>query len=350
VSRVTILILSVNDAPLLRRSLPAACAQGAHEVVVIDNACTDATPELCEQFGARRLRLTRRRGYAAAMNAGVAACGGDWILLCSADCVLGDGMLEALRPHLFSPTLGSVVPRLMRATGMDPEDRLDELDAAGLTIDGRRRCRLVGHGGRPEEYSRAGPVFGGDGACVLYRRECLDDCAIGLEVLDEDMGLWATDADLAWRAQLLGWEARYEPRAVAWHKRFYGPTTHSRVAAGHRRLQVRNRLLMVVKNETATGLLRSLPVVVAGELASGLVALVREPFLVGAYLDVLRGLPAARRRRRWVQTHHRTVRRAWRRSGRGPRPPFGLRPPGPPVPRGELPGSGPTVDRPQPAA
>ncbi len=97
--RITILILSVNEAPLLRWSLPAACSQGADDVVVIDNACTDATPELCEQFGARRLRLPRRRGYAAAMNAGVAACGGDWVLLCNADCVLDDGFVEALRPH-----------------------------------------------------------------------------------------------------------------------------------------------------------------------------------------------------------------------------------------------------------
>ncbi len=328
VSRITILILSVNEAPLLRWSLPAACAQGADEVVVIDDACTDATPELCEQFGARRLRLTRRRGYAAAMNAGLAACGGDWILWCNADCVLAEGFLDALRPHLDSPTLGSVVPRLLRATGMAPEHRTHEIDAAGLTIDHRRRSTLVGHGEPLERYARTGPAFGGDGACVLYRRACLDECAMGLEVLDEDMGLWATDADLAWRAQLLGWDARYEPRAVAWHRRF-DHSGDSRADRAHRRLQFRNRLLMVVKNETPAGLARSLGWALAHEAGALARALTVEPFLLRGYLDVLGELPAARRRRRWVQARRRAARRD-RSSGRRPRPPrppFGLRPP-----------------------
>jgi GT2 family glycosyltransferase len=339
VSRITILILSVNEAPLLRHSLPAACAQGADEVVVIDNACTDATPELCERYGARRLRLTRRRGYAAAMNAGIAACGGDWVLWCNADCVLSEGFLDALRPHLHNPALGSIVPRLLRATGMEPEQRTEELDAAGMTIDRRRKNTLVGHGELPARYSRTGPVFGGDGACVLYRRATLEDCAFGLEVLDEDMGLWATDADLAWRAQLFGWESRYEPRAVAWHKRFYSPSTRGRVDRAHRRLQFTNRLLMVFKNETCGGFLRHAPWIVGYEIAALGWTLVREPFLWRAYLDAFRKLPGARRRRRWVQGRRRD---AGRRTGSGPggRPPFGLLPPGPPAPPGDLPGGG----------
>lgn len=349
-SRVTILILSVNEAPLLRWSLPAACAQGADEVVVIDNACTDATPELTEQHGARRLRLTRRRGYAAAMNAGLAACGGDWILWCNADCVLEPGFLDALRPHLFSPTLGSVVPRLMRATGMEPEQRLDELDAAGMTIDRRRKNRLVGHGEPPDRYARTGPVFGGDGACVLYRRECLSECAIGLEVLDEDMGLWATDADLAWRAQLLGWESRYEPRAVAWHKRFYSPSTRAQVDEAHRRLQFRNRLLMVLKNESWSGLLRSWPSIVGYEILAFGWAVLRERFLLRAYVDVVRQLPATRRRRRWVQARRREARRGRLATGRrAGGPPFGMLPPGPPAPAGDAAGGTPG-GQPQPSA
>ena len=330
-SRITILILSVNEAPLLRHSLPAACAQGADEVVVIDNACTDATPELCARYGARRLRLTRRRGYAAAMNAGIAACGGDWVLLCNADCVLGDGFLEALRPHLHNPAIGIVVPRLLRATGMDPERRLHELDAAGMTIDRRRKNSLVGHGEPPERYARTGPVFGGDGACVLYRRETLEDCAYGLEVLDEDMVLWATDADLAWRARLFGWEARYEPRAIGWHKRFYSPSNRQRVDRAHRRLQFTNRLLMIVKNETWGGFARHWPWIVGYEIAALGWMVLREPFLWRAYADAFRKLPGARRRRRWVQGRRREL-----RGKRGAcRPPFGLRPP---LPIDEAPG------------
>ncbi|MBF6621059.1 MAG: glycosyltransferase family 2 protein [Patulibacter sp.] len=333
-NRITILVLSVNEAPLLRWSLPAACAQGADEVVVIDNACTDATPELCEQFGARRLRLSRRRGYAAAMNAGLAACGGDWVLLCNADCVLDDGFVEALRPHLFSPTLGSVVPRLLHSDGMDPAHRTHELDAAGVTVDHRRRPTLIGSGSSADRFSRTGPVFGGDGACVLYRRACLEDCAFGLEVFDEDMDLWATDVDLAWRARLFGWESRYEPRAVAWHRRFSHPTRTETSDRAHRRLRFRNRLLMVAKNQTRGELVRGLPWMLAHETIALMTALTREPLLLRAYLDAFRAWPGARRRRRWVQAHRRALRaRPDALASRKPprRTPFGLVPPSSPA-------------------
>ena len=109
-SATTILMLSVDEAHLLERSLPAAAAQPAVDVVVIDNACTDRTATLCEQHGARRIALRERRSYAAAMNAGLAATGGPAVLLLNADCVLDGGFLAAAHPRLGEPGVGSVAP------------------------------------------------------------------------------------------------------------------------------------------------------------------------------------------------------------------------------------------------
>ena len=66
---VTVLILSVDEAHLLERSLPAALAQEPRpDVVVIDNASADATAELVRRHAARhreawalRHRACRRR-------------------------------------------------------------------------------------------------------------------------------------------------------------------------------------------------------------------------------------------------------------------------------------------------
>ncbi len=209
---------------MLERCLPAAAAQPDAEVVVIDNSCADDTRGVAERHGARVVRLPVRVSYAAAINAGLATTDGESVLLLNADCVLDAGFLEAARRQLERPGIGSVAPRLIRATGMSPADRLDVLDAAGMTFDRRRKNGLVGHGEAAGSRPRRAPAFGGDGACVLYRREVLSDCAVGAEVLDEDMALWASDADLAWRAQRLGWRCIYEPDAVAWHVRFYSPT------------------------------------------------------------------------------------------------------------------------------
>lgn len=87
-----------------------------------------------------------------------------------------------------------VAPTLLRAT--EP----GQLDAAAMFIDRRRKNGLVGHGLDAGRFAHPGPAFGADGAAALYRRRTIEECALaGREVLDEDMELWASDADLAWR-------------------------------------------------------------------------------------------------------------------------------------------------------
>jgi GT2 family glycosyltransferase len=309
----TILLLSVDEAPLLRHSLPAAVAQDGAEVVVIDNACTDDTARVARAHGADVLRFDERRSYAAAINAGIAGTAGDAVLLLNADCFLAPGFLAAARPRLDTDGVGSVAPKLLRAVG--PGEPLDAIDAAGMTIDRRRKNGLVGHGAPESAYATPGECFGADGAAALYRRETLAACAVDGEVLDADMALWASDADLAWRARLLGWRCVYEPAAVAHHVRTYSPSTRAQASAAHRRLQFRNRLLMVAKNETASSFARDAPRILSYEVAALGYALLRERELLGGYRDAWRLRGGARRRRRAVQARVCVA-----------RPPFGLEP------------------------
>ncbi len=310
-STVTVLVLSVDEDEHLRTCLPAIVGQDGADVVVVDNACTDSTPEVAEELGARVLRISHRTSYAGALNVAIGATGGELVLLLNADCIVDPDFVAPLRETLAAdPELGSAAPKLLRADGL-------AVDTAGVTVDRRRKNGLVGHGAPAGGYGLPGPVFGGDGAAVLWRRRALEDCAVGSEVLDEDMALWATESDLAWRAQLRGWGCAYEPRAVGRHLRTYSPSVErSALAVEHRRMQFRNRLLMIYKNETAWGLLRDWPWIVAYEVAALGYALLRERELLGAYRDFLAARPAAARRRRVIRT------RAFVR-----RPPFGLVPP-----------------------
>ena len=312
----TVLMLSVDEAHLLERSLPAATAQRDAEVVVVDNACTDRTATLCEEHGARRVALRERRSYAAAINAGLAATNRPAVLMLNADCVLDEGFLDAARPRLDEPGVGSVAPLLLRATGMQPGDRLDIVDAAGMTIDRRRKNSLVGHGEPRSRHEHPREAFGGDGACVLYRRETLNAIAVGAEVFDEDMALWASDADVAWRARNAGWRCEFEPAAVAWHVRFYSPGNRPLLAPEHRRLQFRNRLLMIAKNDRLADVVRDLPHLLLYEVLALGYALLVERELLGGYADAWRARRGALRRRRALQPRRRA------------RPPYGLLPPG----------------------
>ncbi len=316
-TRTTIVILSVDEAPLLEHSLPAAAAQPDADVLIVDNAGEDRTPELAAAHGAGYIRLRSRLSYCAAVNAGIAASQGAAVLLLNADCVLAPDFLAHATARLADPTVGSVAPKLIRAESVEPGGRLDVLDTAGMTIDRRRKNGLVGHNSPCDRYGRRAETFGGDGAAVLYRRETLEACAVGGEVLDEDFELWAADVDLAWRAQLLGWRSIYEPGAVAWHVRYYSPSTRAALAPGHRRLQFRNRYLMIAKNETAAGLARDLHRIVAYEILAFGYVLLRERHLLGGYRDAWRLLPGARRRRAALAP----------RRARGRTVPFGLSPP-----------------------
>ena len=307
--RTVALVLSVDEAQRLRTCLPAL--GDADEVVVVDNACTDDTRAVAEEHGARVVALDRRRSYAAAMNAGLAAArDAEAVLLVNADCVLEPGSVRALAaPLRRDPALGAVAPKLVRAA--DPA----RIDAAGMLLDRRRKNNVAAHNEPATAYERAAPVFGPDGACGLWRRATLDDCAPDGEVFDEDLALWASDADLAWRARLLGWKALYEPAARGRHVRFFSPSTRGAVEPHHRRLQFRNRLLMIAKNDRLRDVLRDLPSIALYEVLALAYALVAERELLGAYADAARAMPNTLRRRRALQRRRRA------------RPPFGLVPP-----------------------
>jgi hypothetical protein len=85
-----------------------------------------------------------------------------------------------------------------------------------------------------------------------------------------------------------------------------------------RRIQFRNRYLMMVKNDTARDIRSDLPRIAAYEFAAFGYALVRERHLLEGYGELRQLLPTARRQRREIQA---------RRQARGaPGAPFGLEP------------------------
>ena len=316
--QTALLVISADRADCLEHSLPLALAQEGAEVTVIDNASSDATGELARRSGARHLRLAERLSWAAANNRGIEATDGDAVLLLNADCFLDRGFLEAARPRLDEPGIGSVTPKLLRTQGPLATERLDAVDCIGMTVDRRRKNTLLGHGRPALAYDDPGPTFGPDGAAALYRREMLSDCSLDGEVLTEDLEKWASDVDLAWRGHVLGWRSAYEPRALGWHIRSYSPSTRAAVPERDRRVQFRNRYLMMAANDSPAGLRRDLPRILAYEVLALGHAILRERHLLRGYTEARRLLPRARRR-------HALLEEKLRGRGRS-EVPFGLEP------------------------
>jgi GT2 family glycosyltransferase len=309
-------ILSSDEAPLLEQSLAAAVAEGFDDGLVIDNRSSDATAEVARRHGARCLSLAQRVPYTEAMNAGLREIGTDAVALLQADTFVSPGYREACLRALTQPDVGSVAPKLVRATGPAAGEQLELIDAAGMSLDRRRKNGLVGHGQPSSRFALAADAFGADGAAAVYRREALEDCKVLDEVFDENMPGWGCDADLAWRARLFGWRTRYAPDAVVHHIRTYSPSTRVRMSAVDRRTQFRNRYLMIAKNDSIRDLLRDAGPLLLYELLALGYSVLREPELLSGYRDAFARLGGARERRRVIQ--------ARRRVGRVP---FGLEPP-----------------------
>src|SRR5947209_9186083 len=96
---VAVIVPARNAAGTVARTLDALAHQrydGTSEIVVVDDASSDATPSLAEAAGVRVVRLGAQGGPAGARNAGVAATRAPLIAFTDADCEPAPGWLAAL--------------------------------------------------------------------------------------------------------------------------------------------------------------------------------------------------------------------------------------------------------------
>jgi len=212
--RVSVIIPHWNGRHHLDACLNALRRQtlADHEVILADNGSTDGSQAYVREHfpEVRLIELGANRGFTGACNAGYAVSRGEFVCLLNNDTEADPGWLAAL-VDVFdrSPETGIVTGKLLLF------DRRDHFHAAGdfYRVDGIPGNRGVWQPDRGQ-YEREEPVFGACGAAAAYRRRMLAE--IGF--LDDAFFFSCEDVDLAWRAHLAGWEVRYTPRAVVYHK------------------------------------------------------------------------------------------------------------------------------------
>jgi N-acetylglucosaminyl-diphospho-decaprenol L-rhamnosyltransferase len=101
----------------LREHLPIA------ELVVVDNASTDASVELARAAGARVVELPRNVGFGRGCNAGVEAASGEHILFVNPDVTLISVIHEELEHLLGRRPFGLASGRLVDANGAQRHER-----------------------------------------------------------------------------------------------------------------------------------------------------------------------------------------------------------------------------------
>ena len=313
--RVAAIVVAWRSVEVLPGCLAALDAQdhGDLEVVVVDNASGDGTPEVVRDFAARARHPVRlvenpvNRGFAGGVNDALATTDAQAVLLVNPDAQpRPDLVTRCVAALAADPRRGSVQPKLHRTTPAAGGRAV--IDTTGHELTSARLVHNRGEGVPDHgQFDQAGEVFGASGALVLHRRAMLDDVAWRLpdgrtEVLTEDLFAYFEDVELDWRARLLGWTAWYEPAAVAVHERGgAGPRRTPMVEA----LNHTNRLLVIETCDDRRALLRVAPLVVVTSLLKSLELAATEPSALVPALRRLRLLGDCRWRRRQLMARAR---------------------------------------------
>ncbi len=308
---VSIAIVTFNSARYIRRCLEAALAQEGPpcEIVVVDNASTDDTAGILREFRQRicLVENVSNTGFAAGQNAAIRASSGEWVLTLNPDVLLKPDFIRRLVDAGAADRLaGAVCGKLLSiAPGFEPLPQA-RVDSAGIYF--LPNLRHLDRGwSEPDShrYGRAEYVFGASAAAALYRRAMIEDISVNGEFFDPDFFVYREDADVAWRAQLLGWRCLYEPAAVGHHVRTVTPANRRTLPAFINMHSVKNRFLMRIKNATP-GLYRRywLPMTLRDMLVLG-GSLFWEPSSLPAFWRVAKCLPRAVKQRRQIMARRR---------------------------------------------
>ena len=251
---VSVTIVTFNSGRFIKRCLESVLDQNhpLKEIIIIDNNSTDGTIDILEPFEDRcRIIYNEENiGFAAAQNQAIAASTAEWILTLNPDVLLLQGFIEALvAAGNVEPSVGTVCGKLltMSSTFDFPEEPLVDSTGIYFTPNLRHldRGSLEVDNGHFRNYEY---VFGATAAAALYRREMIDDIEINGEFFDADFFVYREDADVAWRAQLMGWKCLYAPYAKGYHVRNALPGNRRALPAEINMHSVKNRFLLRMKN------------------------------------------------------------------------------------------------------
>ncbi|MFC0532190.1 glycosyltransferase [Phytohabitans kaempferiae] len=223
---VAVVVVTYNSEALIAdlvASLAPGLAGHRWHLTVADNASADGTIAALKEHApeATVVEMGRNAGYAAGINAAVAAAGPHTaVLVLNPDVRLGPGCVSKLLTVLRTPGTGIAVPLLR--------------DGDGDLIHTMRRepsvLRILGDAflgaGRAGRYAALGEVvtdesrYGAEsvtdwaeGSTVLISAECWARCA----PWDESFFLYSEETDFALRARDAGFAARFTPTAEAVH-------------------------------------------------------------------------------------------------------------------------------------
>ena len=182
-----------------------------YEVIVVDDASTDETPEMLARMeNVRVLRNQENQGFLKTCNYGLSAVSGQYVVFLNNDTQVRPGWLSALVETIErDERIGIVGAKLIYPTG-----KLQEAGGIVWTDGSSYAYGRDADPGRPE-FNFVRDVDYCSAACLLVRRELLERLA-GFDVRFEPA--YYEDTDLCFTIRQMGYRVMYQPDAVVIHR------------------------------------------------------------------------------------------------------------------------------------
>ena len=276
---VSVVIPNYNGEAVLSDCLTSVQNQSWEplEVIVVDDASTDQSLMIAEQFfrNVKVIKCEKNRGFAATVNEGIRAARGKYIAILNNDTKTEPGWIEAsVDVFRRMKDVGVVAPKVLTF------DNPVQVYSVGIGVTRSGYIFNVGQG-TPEtgQFNEGRYVLGATGAASMWRREVFE--IVG--AFDEDLAHYLEDVDLALRAQLEGIRCYYEPGAVVQH--WGGKASGGQNGAMQVRQVSRNLLGVLVKDMPRSILQQN-----ALRIAGGLLAFHTQHAVMGRGMHTIEGL------------------------------------------------------------
>ncbi|MCH1982203.1 glycosyltransferase family 2 protein [Ruminococcus sp. OA3] len=225
------------------------------EIIVVDNGSTDGSRELvAEKFPEVRIvALPENLGFCRAVNEGILASDSPYVILLNNDTETEpDFVKELLNDIKHRKKAFSCAAKMLNM--YQPE----LIDDAGNYYNALGWAFAAGKGQNEKKYDTPRRIFASCGGAVIYRRELLD--VTGL--FDEEHFAYLEDMDIAYRANILGYQNWFCPKARVYHAG--SGTSGSRYNLFKVRYSSRNNIYLIYKNMPFLQILLNLPFLAAG--------------------------------------------------------------------------------------
>lgn len=223
---ISVIIVNWNGLAFLRHCLQSIRDLGGprvREVIVIDNASTDGSPEMVQaEFPETTLvRSQVNLGFARANNLGIQRASGRWLALVNSDVVLHAGCFDQLAAFLEDhPRVGLAGPKVLGQDGEPqptscPFPTVFNCLARALALDqGWQWLRRRGRGKPAAPGAQGCETVDVLSGCFWLARSAAVRQVGGL---DERFFFYAEDVDWCKRMRMAGWEVVFVPKASATH-------------------------------------------------------------------------------------------------------------------------------------